>query len=233
MKFYLIFLTLFYVTANAQVNLDKSYNGRTGNTLFYDLNDSNIVWAIPKYLEATSANDILIVGLEYRVRYNVGLPAKTIADLVPEAGSPLSFRAFRATEVTLEQLTDIDPKFKPTIIPLGDIGMFGESIPYSLTLSAKHYPIGAKRTANHLFNGDHAYMLGRVLYHFSASRSGQLFQAQSAVAILTPKKKVAHTFTLMEDNLTLSDDTYTPQIKYNSQTSCWDKVEENVICLKD
>lgn len=231
MKFYLIFLALFYVTANAQVNLDKSYNGKTGNTLFYDLNDTNVVWAIPKYLEATSADDILTVGSEYRVRYNVGLPAKTVADLIPETGSSLIFRAFRATEVTLEQLTDIDPKFKPVVIALGDIGMFGETIPYSLTLSARHYPIGARRTANHLFDGDHAYMLGRVLYHFSAFRSGQLFQAQSAVAILTPKKKSTSVFSLMSDGIL--EDTYSPQIRYNSQTSCWDKIEENVICLKD
>lgn len=240
MKFYLIFLTLFYITANAQVNLDKSFNGKSGNTLFYDLNDANVVWAIPKYLEATSANDILEIGSEYRVRYTVGLPLKTLGDLIPEPGSTLTFRAFRATQAALEQMSDIDPKLKPVITALGDIGMFGESIPYNVSISKLHYPNTARHAAYHYFDGKHAYIVGRILYHFSAARSGQLFQAQSTIAILTAKKKSLPM--MFSENLggngvgtmdTVLDETYTPQILYNSLSGCWGKSIENAICLKD
>lgn len=130
------------------------------------------------------------VGSAWHVRYTVGLPQKTLTDLVVPENSPLVFRAFRATEVKLEQMTDIDPKLKPQIIPLGDIGMFGEKIPYSLSLQAKHYPNTAQYTARHLFNGQRSYLLGRIFYYFSAVRSGQLFQAQSVVAILAPRTQV-------------------------------------------
>jgi hypothetical protein len=235
MKYLFIILTVFCTTANAQVNLDKSYNSKTGNTLYFDVTDQNVVWAIPRFLEAKSSNEILTVGKEIRVRYTVSLPEKTIVDLVPEAGSTLNFRAFRATESKLEQTIDIDPKFKPTIVPLGDINMFGESIPYSLNLDAKHYPNGARYVAKHLFDGKIGYVLGRIAYYFSASRSGQLYQAQSTVAILVPKKKQIKTNMFAVDFKidALEDAAFSPEIQYNSQTACWGKALENVICLKD
>lgn len=269
----LLFLTLLVSSlVRAQVNLDRAYLGKTGNTLFYDLNDPNTIWAIPPHLEATSLDDVVKVGSEYRVRYSVSLPQQTVLDLIPPENSPLTFRAFRATQFSLEQLTDVDPRLKPHIIPLGDMGMFGEKIPYTITLQAKHYPHLAKKTAYHLLNGKHMLLLGRVIYYFSAARSGQLFQAQSVVGILAPKIKV--TTPLQKAKLTThalnhkanpeideawhqleemlevlksgspstpnplhvvsnSLGNYAPQILFQSQTACWDKGMENVICLKD
>lgn len=266
----ILFLTLLSSLVHAQVNLDRAYLGKTGNTLFYDLNDPNTVWAIPPNLEATSLDDVVKVGTEYRVRYNVSLPKQTLLDLVPPENSPLVFRAFRATEFSLEQLTDVDPRLKPNIIPLGDMGMFGENIPYSISLQAKHYPNLAKKTAYQLFDGKHMLLLGRVIYYFSAVRSGQLFQAQSVVGILAPKAKVAtplqkpklktnalnhksdpkideiwHNLEEMFEAqrggppytpsplLITPTESYNPQILFQSQTACWDKGIENVICLKD
>jgi len=256
----------------AQVNLDRAYLGKTGNTLFYDINDQNLIWVIPKYLDATSANDILQIGSEYRVRYNVSLPEQTLVDLAPQAGSPLRFRAFRATQVTLEQLTDVDPRLKPNIIPLGDIGMFGETISYNISIQSRYYPNTAKNLTKHLFDGKRSFLLGRVFYYFSAIRSGQLFQAQSVVAILTPKKtpisKVKIKVAALEDSsfdqnkfksshfkiefllepqghphpplkyvthseLQFDTQAYNPQILFNSQSGCWNKGTENVICLND
>jgi len=232
--------------SKAQVNLDKAYLGKTGNTLFYDLNDQNSIWVIPKYLEATAANEVILNGTEYRVRYHVGLPASSIADLQPQAGSPLIFRAFRATEVTLEQLIDIDPKLKPQILALGDIGMFGENIPYSVSIESKKFPNAAKRTVKRLFDGKQRLVLGRIHYHFSAFRSGQLFQAQSTVAVLTPKSikelktkpknALSEIFSApanVEIPLLPIDQVYTPQILFNSQSGCWGKGLEDTICLKD
>lgn len=239
-------LFIFSSISKAQVNLDKAYLGKTGNTLFYDLNDPNSIWVIPKYLEATSANEVILNGTEYRVRYHVSLPATSIIDLQPQAGSPLVFRAFRATEVALEQLIDIDPKLKPQIVALGDIGMFGENIPYSISIESKKFPNAAKRVVKRLFDGKQRLVLGRIHYHFSAFRSGQLFQAQSTVAVLTPKSikevktrlKNAFSETLLSSTnvelpLLPMDQTYTPQILFNSQSGCWGKGLEDTICLKD
>lgn len=236
MKYIFVILTAFCATVKAQVNLDRSYNAKSGNTLYFDVADPRIVWAIPRFLEAKSSDEILTVGKEIRVRYTVGLPEKTIADLVPEVGSTLNFRAFRATESRFEQATDIDPKFKPVVMPLGDINMFGEAIPYSLNLDANHYPNGARYVAKHLFDGKIGYVLGRIAYYFSASRSGQLYQAQSTVAILVPKKKSVKTNMFAADfevNGISDERIYNPEIQYNSQTGCWDKAIEGVICLKD
>lgn len=269
----LLTLLSWSVLSQAQVNLDRAYLGKTGNTLFYDLNDANSIWAIPKYLEATPLNEVVKVGSEYRVRYNVSLPETTLLDLAPIAESPLVFRAFRATEFTLEQLTDVDPRLKPNIIPLGDMGMFGEQIPYSISLQAKHYPNLAKHTTEHLFDGKRMMLLGRIFYSFSAARSGQLFQAQSVVAILAPKKaivtppqkpksrvpafggsiddEIAETLSKVAESLKAFKQSsnnpeelspmliptptgsYIPQILFHSQSECWDKGIENVICLKD
>jgi hypothetical protein len=255
----LILMSLFVLNSlgMAQVNLDKAYLGKTGNTLFYDLNDQNTIWVIPKYLEAKNANEIFQVGTEYRVRYNVSLPEQALFDLAPQSGSPLTFRAFRATETILDQTSDIDPILKPKIQPLGDIGMFGESIPYSIVLQAKNHPNSAKRTARHLFDGKRSYLLGRITYYFSAIRSGQPYQAQSTVAILairkqapapSKKQKLVNSFfastsssietshstaNLVDPNDPMLNQSYNPLILLNSQTDCWNKSLENVICLKD
>jgi hypothetical protein len=236
MKLFLLCLTVFCATANAQVNLDKPYAGKSGNTLFYDLTDANIVWAIPSTLEATSDLDILNIGNEYRVKYTVGLPQSTVTDLAAEPNSTLSFKAFRATETTLDQFIDIDAKFKPVITPLGDIAKFGEPVMYNLSVSRKSYPNGAKSALMHLFDGKHTYTLGNIKYYFSASRSGQLFQAQSTIGILTGKKKQPRTNMFADDYELKVFDTekvFNPEIQMNSQTGCWGKAIENIICLKD
>ncbi len=238
----------------SQVNLDRPYLGKTGNTLFFDTHEPKLIWSIPKFLEATNANDIVRVGDEYRVRFNVSFPEKSKVDLAPqEEGSPLVFRAFRATQVSLETFADIDPKLNPTISALGDYGMFGESIPYMMSLQTKKYPISARHTAKHLFDGKNMLVLGRVNYYFSALRGGQPFEAQSTVAIIIPKRVDKKSRRLSGEvnninevlNLQSANErtdipspkiesvNYNPLIQYHSQTGCWGQVNEGIICLKD
>lgn len=248
----LIFI-LFSIKALSQVNLDRPYLGKTGNTLFFDTSESQLVWVIPKYLVATSVDDKVRVGDEYRVRFNVSLPDFAKMDLIPEAGNPTTFRAFRATQVYLEDFTDVDPKLNPKLTALGDSAMFGETIPYSLSLQANKYPRTARHTIRHLFDGKNLRVLGRVKYFFSALRGGQPFEAQSVVSIIVPRKSMKEK---VKSNLGLSnslnllnqisvfkdstrelqfeeDSLYNPKILLHSQTGCWDQDNENTICLRN
>jgi hypothetical protein len=247
-------LSFVSVIAQAQIDLDHAYLGKKGNRFFYDSSVPNLVWAIPISLEASPNGVFVDLGARYKMGYTVSIPLEHKLELDVNMDIPeIEFRSFRATDFEfIPDIIDISDDLKPEITPMGDLGMFGETIPWSLSVikGQKTNKNGtgallidenfAKTTLFNLFAGKHRFSLGRIHYFFSAVRGGQPYMAETSIGIFSEKYKHLNYSSEFSSPRVLrslgnpeESEEFSPSIIFDSQKTCWGKPQNNVICLKD
>ncbi len=231
----LIFAAFTGLQVQAQVNLDQPVSVGPTDMVFRSTADEKAVYLIPISLQVQGSPRVSEIAGEYRATFDVGMDQNRWAEISAKV-TGFEVRMMRGWNAVMDPAGSVDtpPRFRPRLVPLGDAGNLGTALPYMFAVKKIGPKLGRESQAllQDLFNSSKARHLGTVQFEFIATRSGQPYQAKSAVGIFASGVAAPEPSPNLGLMSLKSAFVSEPNILQDSETGCWNNLQVGQICLR-
>jgi hypothetical protein len=174
----------------AQVAFDHPIPVGADDKVYLSSADAKIAYVFPYALIMKNAPRIETTKKVTIIHFTAGLKAGYVADVqgeVTKVAPGVTVRVFRGLNSTVlpNSATDIDPKYKPVLVPLGEPANFGSDVEYSLTLRRRRcwFSDRTARVINETFQAKEPRNVGVIEYSFVAVAGSQTIMGKTDIPL--------------------------------------------------